>query len=300
MVVVGEVVDEPSRKDEDDNEDKDACRFTYPTEIPGGRIIYDLVPSYRWLSASDECQWGGVACGKTVTDEIDIDIDINDRDPTANATSASTTTTTKSRLAVTSIVLANQYLKGSIVTELTALPQLEMLDLSHNDLKGTLNDEFRSLQTLRLQYNALSGNIPSNFFDNESVMRELNVGSNDMTGTIPSDVGLASQMAGLYVFENQFTGRIPVLGNMPLVTFQGQGNSFNGILPFDYDYGGTWPDTMRSWWAYDNKLTGSLSENLGFLSNLEDLRVQDNQLTGFPNRFKNCNVCFGWRYNPTR
>mmetsp|Transcript_23275 Transcript_23275/g.23512 ORF Transcript_23275/g.23512 Transcript_23275/m.23512 type:complete len:82 (-) Transcript_23275:254-499(-) len=55
-------------------------------------------------------------------------------------------------------------LVGSIVTELTQLPQLELLDLSHNNLKGnTLHDTFLSLRILQLQYNALSGTIPFNF-----------------------------------------------------------------------------------------------------------------------------------------
>mmetsp|Transcript_23392 Transcript_23392/g.55117 ORF Transcript_23392/g.55117 Transcript_23392/m.55117 type:complete len:1232 (+) Transcript_23392:118-3813(+) len=238
--------------------EEDACQFTYPTELPGGKVIYDLVPSHRWLSGTDECQWGGVACGTTVIDPR----------------------TGNSRLAVTSIVLADQYLMGSIVTELTALPELEVLDLSHNALKGTLSDSFRSLQTLRLQYNKLSGTIPANFFDDVSVMKELNVGSNSMTGTIPDRVAFASQMTGLFLFENEFTGTIPILGQMPLINFQGHRNKFTGMMPFDYDFGGMWPATLTTWWAFDNQLTGAISENLGFLSSLEDFRVQENKLTG--------------------
>mmetsp|Transcript_23274 Transcript_23274/g.23511 ORF Transcript_23274/g.23511 Transcript_23274/m.23511 type:complete len:101 (-) Transcript_23274:254-556(-) len=69
-------------------------------------------------------------------------------------------------LAVSSIVLEDQNLVGSIVTgiDTTTLPQLELLDLSHNNLKGnTLHDTFLSLRILQLQYNALSGTIPFNF-----------------------------------------------------------------------------------------------------------------------------------------
>jgi Leucine-rich repeat (LRR) protein len=154
-----------------------------------------------------------------------------------------------------------------------------MYDLSHNGLKGTLDPVFKILQTLQLQYNALTGTIPNNFFDDQSVMRELNVGSNQMNGTIPSDVGFASQMTGLYVFENNFTGSIPGLGNMPLEVFQGQGNQFSGMLPFDLYYG-TWSETIRVWWAFDNELSGPLSENLGLFPSLQDFRVGNNQLEG--------------------
>jgi hypothetical protein len=46
-----------------------ACQFTNPTEINGNRILYDIVPSNRWLSAADECNWAGISC-ITVVDEM--------------------------------------------------------------------------------------------------------------------------------------------------------------------------------------------------------------------------------------
>lgn len=251
----------------------DTCKYTYPTELPGGRIIYDMVPSHTWLSAADECKWGGVACGVTVTDEIMAS-------KADGSGSDQNVTTTMTRSAVTSIVLAGQYLKGAIVTELSQLPMLERLDLSHNGLKGTLSESFRSIKTLRLQYNNIEGKIPSNFFDDQSAMEELNIGANEMSGSIPSEVGLVSKMSNLYLFDNMFTGTIPVLGNMPLINFQAQENKFTGIMPFDYSYSGTWADTLREWWVYDNQLTGSLSESLSFLTSLEDLRINNNKLTG--------------------
>jgi Leucine-rich repeat (LRR) protein len=154
-----------------------------------------------------------------------------------------------------------------------------MYDLSHNGLSGTLDPVFKGLRTLNLQYNNLTGIIPSNFFDDQSVMRQLNIGSNRMNGTIPADIGFASQMTGLFVFENAFTGSIPNLGNMPLQVFQGQNNKFTGMLPFDLFYG-TWAETIREWWAFDNQLSGPLSENLGLFPRLQDFRVGNNTLEG--------------------
>lgn len=262
----------PPTEDELKLDDSDSCMFTYSTELPGGTVVYDLVPSQRWLSAVDECQWGGVACGVTVEDEINIDSDAEGSNIPIKSTMR--------RLAVTSIDLADQSLRGSLVTELSALPMLQVLDLSHNGLQGTISENFGSLKTLRLQHNAIQGSIPSNFFNEQSVMKELNVGSNFMTGTIPNEVGLASFMTDLYLFKNRFTGSIPSLGNMPLVNFHGQQNSFTGVMPFDYDFGGSWPKTLREWWVFDNKLSGPLSENLGFITNLEDIRVYNNGLKG--------------------
>jgi hypothetical protein len=57
------------------------CEFSNPTEIPGGRVVYDPVPSNRWLSKAMECGWAGITC-QTVPDDV-----------------------TETRLAVTSIML---------------------------------------------------------------------------------------------------------------------------------------------------------------------------------------------------
>mmetsp|Transcript_53370 Transcript_53370/g.129826 ORF Transcript_53370/g.129826 Transcript_53370/m.129826 type:complete len:668 (-) Transcript_53370:320-2323(-) len=233
-----------------------ACQFTNPSEITGNRIIYDIVPSNRWLSAADECDWAGITC-----------ITVGD-------TQAGVT-----RRAVTTINLAGQRLGGSIVTELVELPDLNTLDLSYNGLAGTLDNKFKTLQTLNFQFNALTGPIPDTFFNETSVMERLNVGANQMTGTIPGEVGLASKMTGLYVFENEFSGSIPVLGNMPLRQFQGQGNRFTGILPFDL-FIGSWAETINEWWVFDNELSGRLSQNLGLFPNLQDFRASNNSFVG--------------------
>jgi kinase len=174
---------------------------------------------------------------------------------------------------------AGQRLRGSVVTELVELPVLRMLDLSHNGLAGTLDDKFKTLQTLHLQFNTMTGPIPDTFFNEDSVMSRLNIGGNQMNGTLPGDVGLASQMTGLYVFENDFEGTIPVLGNMPLVAFQGQRNRFSGMLPFDL-FIGVWAETITEWWLFDNEMTGQLSQNLGLFPNLQDFRVSNNQFDG--------------------
>jgi len=228
-------------------------------------LFADTVPSKRWLSGTDECQWGGVACGNTVIDDVTVAVG---------------EIIQYLRSPVTSIVLTDQNLQGSIVNELSELPFLEILDLSHNGLEGSLIEDFRTLTKLKLQHNKMTGMIPVNFFGDTSLLEEFNVGANHMEGIIPSTVGLASNLKLLSVHDNAFTGTIPVLGNMPLETFHGQNNLFKGILPFDYGYGGTWPNTLKEWVVYNNTLTGSIPEGIGFVSDLEDLRLHHNQFHG--------------------
>jgi hypothetical protein len=45
------------------------CEFAKPTELPGGRLVYDRVPSKMWLSAAPECDWAGITC-QTVSDPV--------------------------------------------------------------------------------------------------------------------------------------------------------------------------------------------------------------------------------------
>lgn len=159
------------------------------------------------------------------------------------------------------------------------LPVLQSLDLSHNGLAGELSNVFKGLQTLHLQYNSMTGTIPTSFFDSQSVMTRINIGNNFMNGTLPGEVNLASQLSALYVFENNFVGTIPGLGKMPLQIFQGQGNIFNGPLPFDLFFG-EWAETIQEWWVFDNQLSGELSASMGLLLNLQDFRAGNNFFKG--------------------
>jgi hypothetical protein len=244
--------------------------FSLARELPNQELVYDLVPSFRWLSGADECLWGGVACGTTIQEGITID----------NGPNRPPTVTEYLRSAVTSIGLAGQNLEGSIVNDLAKLPYLDSLDLSHNSLEGSITEDFKTMKTLKLSHNEVSGSIPEGFFYEESPLEEFDIASNELTGSIPGTIGVADNLKIVKLSDNELGGTIPPLGNMPLETFHGDGNTFTGFLPFDYGYGGVWTSTLKEYWAYDNALTGTIPENIGFISELEDLRIHKNLLTG--------------------
>ena len=239
-----------------DDDNDPTCEFDYATEFPDGTVAFDPVPSYRWLSGADECLWGGVACGISTEDGNIF------------------------RSAVTSVMLADQNLEGSIVTELLELPYLQVLDLSHNGLSGSLTTAFGNLTKAKLSDNKITGTIPADMVDKNSPLEELDLGSNRLEGSIPATIGLSTTLKHLLVPDNGLTGMIPLLGNMPLETFQGQNNSFVGNLPFDYGYDGTWPTTLKQWWVSDNAITGAFPQGIGYLTNLEDLKLDHNQIDG--------------------
>jgi len=249
---------------DEDGLEESACMFSSARELPNGELVYDPVPSFRWLSGADECLWGGVACGTTIQEGITID----------NGPNRPPTVTQYLRSAVTSIGLAGQKLEGSIVTDLLKLPYLDSLDLSHNSLEGSISEDFKTLKTLKLSHNEVSGSIPEGLFYEDSPLEELDIASNELTGTIPGTIGEANNLKIVKLSDNELGGTIPPLGNMPLETFHGDGNTLTGFLPFDYGYGGVWTSTLKEYWAYDNALTGTIPENIGFISELEDLRLQ--------------------------
>jgi len=110
-----------------------------------------------------------------------------------------------------------------------------------------------SLTRLDLINNELTGTIPSEL-GNLINLTELNLNNNQLTGAIPSELGNLINLDKLNLYENQLTGPIPSqLGNLTNLT----------ILNL-----------------YENQLTGSISSALGNLINLDKLNLYENQLTG--------------------
>ena len=82
----------------------------------------------------------------------------------------------------------------------------------------------------------------------------LMLGNNNLTGTIPAELGSLTRLAVLDLGSNALTGPIaPELGSLAELTF----------LVLDH-----------------NRLTGPIPPELGALSNLAELRLYDNELTG--------------------
>merc|ERR1712032_341137 len=94
---------------------------------------------------------------------------------------------------------------------------------------------------------------------------------------IPNDMELSSQVEGLYVFENQFTGTIPEFGkNMPLKSFLGYGNQFKGTIPETISE----LSNLLKFEVESNSLSGTVPGKMGKLPELSSVKVQFNSLTG--------------------
>ncbi len=125
--------------------------------------------------------------------------------------------------------------------------------------------------------NQLTGSIPTEL-GNLSNLEDLRLDDNQLTGSIPTELGNLSNLEDLWLNSNQLTGSIPTeLGNLSnLEDLRLDDNQLTGSIPMELGN----LSNLVYLWLDDNQLTGSIPTELGNLSNLVDLRLDDNQLTG--------------------
>ncbi|MDM8537148.1 hypothetical protein QUF70_10370 [Desulfobacterales bacterium HSG17] len=130
---------------------------------------------------------------------------------------------------------------------------------------------------LNLGNNNLKGTIPASIANITDMLR-LNLEGNEMTGIIPTELSNLTNLKDLSLAYNQFTGEIPSsLGNLTnLENLELKGNQLTGEIPSSFGN----LTKLYNLYLKDNQLTGNIPSELGNLSNLTLLWVNDNQLSG--------------------
>ncbi|KAK7315196.1 hypothetical protein VNO77_33732 [Canavalia gladiata] len=113
---------------------------------------------------------------------------------------------------------------------------LENLDLSNNQLKGEIPTFFGNictLQTLSLSGNKLSGEI-SSFIENSSwcnrhIFKVLSLSYNQITGMLPKNIGLLSELEGLFLDGNSLEGDVTELHLNNFSKLKGLYLSYNSL-----------------------------------------------------------------------
>ena len=109
------------------------------------------------------------------------------------------------------------------------------------------------LTRLSLDYNDLSGSIPSELGNLDKVT-SLRLAGNDLSGPIPAELGNLDSVTLLYLQSNRLSGSIPsALGNL---------------------------STLETFWVRYNDLSGSIPSELGNLVNLTSFYLKDNSFSG--------------------
>ncbi|CAK9187841.1 unnamed protein product [Ilex paraguariensis] len=188
--------------------------------------------------------------------------------------------------------LSSNNLSGTVPESFGACSVLELLDISVNNFSGELPiGTFLMLSNLKdlvLSFNDFVGALPESL-SNLTNLETLDVSSNNISGLIPSGIcqDPRNSLKVLYLRNNIFTGPIPEsLSNCSqLVSLDLSFNYLNGTIPSTLGSLGKLRDLIM--WL--NQLHGEIPQELMYLQSLENLILDFNDLTGsIPPSLSNC------------
>ena len=106
----------------------------------------------------------------------------------------------------------------------------------------------------------------------------LNLSNNQLTGSIPPEIGLLTNLTSLSLYRNDITGSIPSeIGNLTNLTdLRLDNNQLTGEIPSEIGN----LSNLTSLVLDRNQLTGSIPPEIGNLTSLTSLYLSNNQLTG--------------------
>lgn len=118
---------------------------------------------------------------------------------------------------VTGLSLPNNNLAGQLLsTNIAKLTKLKVLQLQNNHIGDGLPGGIGSmpdLELLDLSFNNLSGNILASFFNNLPNLQKFNVAGNDLRGWIPANISNSIALTEINISNNRFSNKIPATIN---------------------------------------------------------------------------------------
>ncbi|KAI7733195.1 hypothetical protein M8C21_022347 [Ambrosia artemisiifolia] len=161
------------------------------------------------------------------------------------------------------LLLANNYLSGSVPNNLGGCKSLQTIDLSFNSLTGAIPDEIWYLPQINdviMWANNLTGEIPEGICVKGGNLQTLILNNNLITGTIPKSIASCTNLMWVSLSNNKLEGEIPAgIGNLVnLAILQLGNNSLTGGVPVGFGKCKSliWLDLNS------NLLDGSLPEEL--------------------------------------
>ncbi|XP_028075676.1 probable LRR receptor-like serine/threonine-protein kinase At3g47570 [Camellia sinensis] len=175
--------------------------------------------------------------------------------------------------------MSNNHFIGNILADIGKLQQLQNLDLSGNKFYGKIPLSLKNLTLLEhlyLQVNNLHGNIPPSL--GKCPLVDLNLGGNNLSGTIPKQVLTLSSLLNLYLHDNHLVGSIQLeIGNLiNLEQLDVSRNMLSGKIP------STLGNCVKLRFLYiqSNNFWGTLPSSLSYLRGIEKLDLSHNNFSG--------------------
>ncbi|TAE29556.1 MAG: T9SS C-terminal target domain-containing protein [Candidatus Kapaibacterium sp.] len=246
----------------------------------------------RWLSADPVRDWAGITVENNRITQIRLPENnlrgtipealaelqgLRVLDLTDNALAGAFPAWIQRLTSLEEVRVGGNQLTGSIPDSIGALSRLRVLVADRNRLTGRIPAVLcglSSIEEVNLRQNGFTGEIPS-CLGLLSRLRSLTLGENRLTGAIPSELTNVTNLQALYLDRNELTGEIPSGFGTNLTTATAQ-----TTLPKDQQTRAFATPSLRFLWLNGNRLTGDVPVSIGSLGNIEELRLDNNQLRG--------------------
>ncbi|GLT96277.1 hypothetical protein SLE2022_139130 [Rubroshorea leprosula] len=180
----------------------------------------------------------------------------------------------------------NYFQNMSVINWVFGLNNLIFLDLSSNDIEGSIPYGLQNLTLLKhldLSFNIFNSSIPDWLYT-FAPLESLNLGGNLLQGEISSEIGKMNFVVDLYLFYNSFEGQIPIRSIGSLCSLRSL--SLSGVnLSLDISnvlevFSKCVSNKLDSLFLQNCQLYGQLTNQLGNLKNLRELDLSVNSISG--------------------